>query len=167
MKICSKCKIEKPFSEFHTHKSNKDGLQYQCKQCRKETCAKSFSKRYTKNKKEILAKCTEYYWKNRDAHLQKLKKYRESSKGKATKCNLQRQREAAKFKRTPKWADQEKIKAYYDVCAFFNEVNGYTKYHVDHIVPLKGNKVSGLHVHNNLQILPAKENMSKGNKYNG
>lgn len=167
MKTCSKCKQEKELTEFHTHRTNKDGLQYQCKQCRKESCATSFAKRYAENKDAMRSKAKEYYWKTRDSQLQKLKRYRESSKGKATKCTLQRQREATKLNRTPKWADTLRIKAYYDVCAFFNEVNGYIKYHVDHIVPLKGKNVSGLHLHNNLQIIPAKENMSKGNRHNG
>jgi 5-methylcytosine-specific restriction endonuclease McrA len=63
------------------------------------------------------------------------------------------------------WADRDRIKAYYNVCAFFNEVNRYQKYHVDHIIPLQGDIVSGLHTHNNLQVILATENLSKGNKY--
>lgn len=165
MKTCSKCKQSKPFKEFNKHSSNKDGYQYQCKVCRKETNKISYQNRYAKNAERLRSVQREYYWKTHERSLARLKHYRTSLEGKATRSALQSKRKASQLKRTPVWADYDKIKAYYDVCAFFNEVNGYIKYHVDHIVPMQGKNVSGLHVHNNLQVILAQDNMNKYNKY--
>lgn len=66
-------------------------------------------------------------------------------------------RRAAKIQRVPKWADQEAIKAFYEACP--------PGYHVDHIIPLQGKNVSGLHVINNLQYLLASDNIRKGNRF--
>ena len=66
-------------------------------------------------------------------------------------------RHAAKLMRTPRWADMKAIEDFYKNCP-----DGYQ---VDHAVPQQGANVSGLHVLNNLQYLPAQENLSKGNRY--
>lgn len=59
--------------------------------------------------------------------------------------------------RTPQWADRDKLAAFYRACP-----NGF---HVDHIIPLRGKAVCGLHVQDNLQYLPAQENMRKNNRW--
>lgn len=59
--------------------------------------------------------------------------------------------------RTPVWADTSAIRDFYAKCP--------VGMHVDHIIPLRGRYVSGLHVLANLQYLDAKDNMSKGNRF--
>lgn len=67
-------------------------------------------------------------------------------------------RHAAILRRTPAWADLTAIAAFYR-----GRPEGYE---VDHIIPLRGRLVSGLHVLNNLQYLPKLENQRKKNKFN-
>lgn len=64
--------------------------------------------------------------------------------------------QAKKRTRTPGWG-QEGILQFYQNCP--------QDCHVDHIIPLNGENVSGLHVINNLQYLSKFDNMSKGNKF--
>lgn len=59
--------------------------------------------------------------------------------------------------RTPAWADIDLINKFYHNCP--------EGYHVDHIIPLRGELVNGLHIITNLQYLPASINIAKGNKY--
>lgn len=60
-------------------------------------------------------------------------------------------------KRIPVWSETSEIAKFYNDCP--------KGYHVDHVIPLQGKLVSGLHVISNLQYLPAKDNISKGNKF--
>lgn len=66
-------------------------------------------------------------------------------------------RRSAKLKRTPTWADLGEIKEFYKNCP--------EGFHVDHIIPLQGDNVSGLHVLENLQYLPELDNLTKGNSF--
>jgi hypothetical protein len=73
-------------------------------------------------------------------------------------------RRAARLRRTPAWADLGAIKAVY-VEARRRTVETGISHHVDHEIPLQGELVSGLHVHNNLQILTGSENSRKKNRF--
>ena len=65
---------------------------------------------------------------------------------------------ADKTKQTPNWVDLAKIEQVYKLAQELG-------LEVDHVVPLRGKKVSGLHVHNNLQLLSRSENAKKSNKF--
>lgn len=102
-------------------------------------------------RKEILSK----YHKS-IKHKNTSKKYKNTTKGRANKIMNWQNYNNRKIKAMPKWADIEKIREVYKNCP--------KGYHVDHIIPLRGKNVCGLHVHYNLQYLTPKQNMIKGNK---
>ena len=75
-------------------------------------------------------------------------------------------RNAAKLQAVPQWADAEKIKRHYANAKYLSDVTGHL-HHVDHIIPLRGKEVCGLHVENNLRVIPHFINTSKGNRLLG
>ena len=79
----------------------------------------------------------------------------------------QGKRKAAQLQRTPKWlteSDLRMIEAKYSLAAMLTREIGIL-YHVDHIIPLQGKKVSGLHVFSNLRVIPGTDNVKKSNSY--
>ena len=76
-------------------------------------------------------------------------------------------RRAHKKSATPTWLTKEQVaemKSIYNLARECEILTG-DKYHVDHIIPLQGNDICGLHVPWNLQVLPADLNIRKGNRY--
>lgn len=76
-------------------------------------------------------------------------------------------RRALKMQRTPGWLtdiDKERIQNEYKLAALQTKITG-EKWHVDHIVPLQGKLVSGLHVPSNLMAMRGKDNISKHNNF--
>lgn len=84
-KECNKCKVWKPYSEFHKSAKSKDRYAYSCKDCIREYGKKRYEKSkkegYYEAKKEERAKYQkEYYKKNKEKILQNSKKWREENK---------------------------------------------------------------------------------------
>lgn len=105
------------------------------------------------------------YYKYRDKHLAKRKRYVE--KNRASVNALAKAYKVRKKNRIPVWVDKEHmglIKEVYKLAQIKTKQFGYT-WHVDHIIPLQGELVSGLHVIENLQVIPGADNMKKKNKY--
>ena len=91
--------------------------------------------------------------------------YKKANPAKVTAWNAKRK--AAKIQRTPKWLsdiDLERIETQYRLAEILTRLHN-KPWHVDHIIPLQGKLVSGLHVPNNLQVLIGSENCSKQNNF--
>ena len=101
---------------------------------------------------------------NPDKARQSSKNWKRSNPAKVAEHSGRRR--AAQDARMPSWltaADHLEFDSVYKYCAGLRAAG--LDYHVDHIVPLRGKSVSGLHVPWNLQVIPAVENMSKGNRF--
>lgn len=120
---------------------------------------------YQHNKTTITQMHREYWKATRDKRKAARKVWEASNKHVLT--FLKSKRRAAKLLRTPSWHTKEhddQIKKIYADCRALNATSTI-QYHVDHIVPLLGKTVCGLHVPWNLAIITAEENMRKNNKY--
>ena len=73
-------------------------------------------------------------------------------------------RRATKLEATPAWAIEFFIREAYALAKLREKTCG-GEWHVDHIVPLRSKLVCGLHTHHNLQVIPAKSNISKNNRF--
>lgn len=74
------------------------------------------------------------------------------------------ERRAAEIKASTPWADTEAVSEYYRAAVTLNKYFGAGYFEVDHIVPLRSKLVCGLHTEANLQLLPRKQNRTKGNR---
>ena len=130
-----------------------------------------------KNREKRHAQARERIANNRDHHNAKGRRWREANPEKArammekwrranpgaAAANAARWR-AALVQATPAWANQKKIAEFYETADGLSMLTGEW-YHVDHIVPLQGKTVRGLHCEANLQVLPEVENIRKGNRH--
>jgi hypothetical protein len=179
IKRCTKCAVGKTYKEFSPDRRRKDGLQSWCKACSNAANLK----RYRDNPKVRADKKVydvEYVNKNRDrknlnnsiwsgnnrsAVREMGRRWKKSNRHKV--ASYVRKRQAAKLQRTPSWLNENQlreIESYYWLAADLRAVSGQT-YHVDHIIPLQGKGICGLHVPWNLQVLPSDINERKLNKY--
>lgn len=100
--------------------------------------------------------------KNRAHRIAFSSRYKKLNRARLTA--LQMKRHAGKLKRTPPWANTQAIDHFYREARRLTLETGI-RHVVDHIIPLQGRTVSGLHVEQNLQVLTFSANASKWNRY--
>lgn len=137
---CSMCGEEKEVTGFSPRKDRPRGYESRCKDCNTNRALRYHSK----NREKILPKLRARAKARYDADPTIAKYW-----GRTRKAHIKQA--------TPKWANLVEIRRIYASCP--------KGMHVDHIIPLKGKKVCGLHVEQNLQHLDAKLNLNKHNKF--
>ena len=145
----------------HGHFSKRNIKFRYCTEC--DLFAKN-SKKYN-TAEEHKAYSSVMYYKHREKVLAQKKIYRQTNKGKINALNTARKNIIQL--RTPTWLsdfDRLKIKCMYQIAAMLTRENN-EPWHVDHIIPLQGKFVSGLHIPANLQVLRGSDNIRKKNKF--
>lgn len=175
-KHCKKCNSLKELFEFSRHSSTKDKHSNVCKECdkarskqwyqnNKEKKAEVCRNYYVKEKEAVLKRSKTYYNKNKEIVASRVKEYVLKNKSKATAKSAKYR--ASRLNRTPNWLTEQDLKlidAKYAIAKWLSAIVGI-EYEVDHIVPLQGKYVSGLHAPNNLAIIHRVKNREKGNRY--
>lgn len=123
------------------------------------------SREYSRrNRQEETKRHANWRKQNKDKRAAWLSEYRKSpiiAAGRAAEASARR---AAKRHACPSWVNRSALADIYVEARRRSQETGI-KHHVDHIVPLVNERVCGLHVPWNLQILTAEENLQKSNSF--
>ena len=158
--VCVECKKIKYRQYCEKNNQHYKGYHKRYREENKERISqyhKQHGKQYCeKNKGRIKQYKEQYREKNKEKIQQYSKQYRENNKEIRMLRNKTRQR---RFRRaTPPWANLNRIMGIYREAKELGM-------HVDHVIPLNGKNVSGLHVETNLQIMEPIKNLKKSNKF--
>ena len=173
MKTCSECKKLLDIGLFHKNKCRVDGYHEYCKDCRRnqylrrdqeKTIARS-AKRYSTKKDECLAGIKIYYERLKD---QKTAYGRDHyAKNKSKYLSNAVARKAHIKQATPLWFDKNHlfvVREAYALAKMREKATGIP-WDVDHIIPLRGKNVCGLHVMQNIAVIPRVVNNFKRTKF--
>ena len=183
MKKCTKCKVEKPLTEFHKDKNRKDGFMSGCKSCKLIYSSKHrdkinlYAKKYYKeNREEHLKRNKEWYWGNKEYKMEYQKKYKKQRRSTDIKYKIKVNTISRISKAIKKYSLTKKSSSIKELGCAIKEYFAYleqqftdnmswdnygTYWEIDHIYPLS--KGGSFH-YTNTQPLTIEENRRKSNR---
>jgi len=182
LKYCYKCKEDKSLDLFGKNSNKKDGLATECRSCKRQgdkdyyqhnaNKVKKTVSEYRLNNAEKVKQVKKDWYENNKSHVrttsaiwakcnpikiqESAKKYRNANRDKRNAL-ISRYR-ATKIQATPAWFESDLVKIVYKKAKEWG-------FEVDHIVPLRGKTVCGLHCWSNLQLLDKSLNSGKRHYY--
>lgn len=160
-KICFKCSCEKPLSSFHKHKMMKDGHLNKCSACVVKNVAEWRLKNPDVRKKEHAKIREKKNLQTREEYLNKIKHNAKGKKAVSLEHSHKRRLQISKVQSTE--LDEFVFTEAVRLRDLRKETTGIN-WHVDHIVPINHKEACGLHNAFNIQVVPAKWNVKKGNR---
>lgn len=147
---CIVCRLEASNRDYESNKAKRLAQKSAAYAADPEKFAQRNRDFYARNRDDFAERNRAYYLENTDAFIAR-----------------EAERRARLVKATPKWltkAHRDWMTALYAVARHRTRAEG-VEYHVDHIVPLQGRNVCGLHVPWNLRVMLGADNLSKSNKH--
>lgn len=165
--VCSCCKVKKSLDNFSPNKTKPLGVRYICKPCAATKAKQRRAEKPLSEEQKERARLKAKKWREENPERNRLTKSSWRKQNLSVKNAANKRYETSKLKRTPSWLTEEHHKQILEKYWLAQDLKTITgeDYHVDHIIPLQGKNVSGLHVPWNLQVLPADLNLKKGTKY--
>lgn len=161
---CKKCGETDKLTRLKWHSKNKKYyLQTTCKECEYQ---ENLSWRI-ENKTEWAALVRKSYFKVTEPTTTRRNVLGRSQEDRKVRARLKSESRCTRAKKARVIWDKELTdfvyKEAHDLRRKRNELFGF-EWHIDHIIPLRGKDVCGLHVWNNFAVIPKVENLRKGNR---
>ena len=183
MKKCKTCGQEKPLSDFYIRKES-GRHRSECKSCQNKSASKWARENPEKRRAVALKWAKENYdyirankakyraedplkmrkWERENPEKMKACRARWNAANKDRKAEHTATRRSRQRQAMPAWADRFVIAEAYRLARLRTEIFGF-QWEVDHIVPLAGKTVCGLHVEHNLQVIPMSTNRRKSRSH--